>query len=115
MARKGETGGRASPNRVALEEREAFAQSLEQRRRAARGLEKDLLTDVPLLYGSPGAGEPDGDPGIALAQAHREELVRRNGGGVLHASGTRSEVSLPFERTMGLLAIVILLVFVFGN
>ena len=90
-----------------------FAASLERRRQAAGGLEQDLLTKVPLLYGSPGSLEPHGDPGIVLAKAHQEELLRRNGGGVFDRSRRRSDVTLPFERMTSALAILLFLLFLF--
>jgi hypothetical protein len=94
---------------------EGFAESLRRRRQAAKGLKQDLLTKVPLLYGSPGSLEPEGDAGITLARNHREELVRRNGGGVMRVSGERSDVALPFERAMAALAILLFLFFVFAD
>jgi hypothetical protein len=94
---------------------EDFAESLKRRREAAAGLERDLLTEVPLLYGSPGSLEPNGDPGIVLARVHREELVRRNGGGVTNPSGKRSEVSLPFEELTGALILIFVLFLLLGK
>ena len=101
--------------------REAFVASLEQRARAARGLEQDLLTDVPLLYGSAEISEPMlyrspgsvpvTDPGILLDRLHREDMIRRNGGGMPPSSNEGSDVSLPFER--GLAALFFLLYFFF--
>jgi hypothetical protein len=87
---------------------EAFEASLKRRGRAAKGLEQDLLTEVPMLYGSPGRGEPEGDPGIILARIHQEELLRRHGGGVPPGTRKRSDVALPFERTMLILPLAIL-------
>ena len=92
---------------------EGFAASLERRRRAASGLSQDLLTEVPPLYGSPGPLEPHGDPGIVLARLHRDELLRRNGGGVFTRKARRSDVTLPFERTTGAVAILFFLLFLF--
>ena len=92
-----------------------FAASLKRRRQAAQGLERDLLTEVPLLYGSSGRLEPFGDPGIVLARIHREELQRRNGGGVVRSSGERSDVALPFERATAALAVLLYLLLLFGN
>lgn len=92
-----------------------FADSLKHRQQAAQGLEKDLLTDVPLLYGSPGCMEPNGDPGLMIAKAHRTDMLRRNSGGALKASGTPNEVRLPFERTMEVLAVAIFLLILFGK
>jgi hypothetical protein len=95
---------------------EQFAENLERRRRAANGLQKDLLDDVPLLYGSPDGGyTPDGDPGITLARIHREEMLRRNGYDASDACGEKSEVSLPFERTTAALAILLFLLFLFAK
>lgn len=85
---------------------EAFAADLKRRGEAAKGLERDLLTKVPLLYGSPGSLEPQGDPGIVLAKIHQEELQRRNGGGVFGSQRTEADVQLPFERAMGWLFIL---------
>jgi hypothetical protein len=85
---------------------------MKRRREAARGMEQELLTSVPLLYGSPGEGS---DPGIFLAQAHREDMVRRHGGGALRASGKRSEVALPWERATASLALILWLLFFFAD
>ena len=111
MARK---HGRVGHSRASLSSSggpEEFAADLKRRRQAAQGLEQDLLTSVPLLYGSPGSPQPHGDAGIALARIHREELVRRNGGGVSQLSGKPSEVRLPFERGMAVLAFLLWLFF----
>lgn len=94
---------------------EEFAVSLKRRGQAAQGLERDLLTEVPLLYGSPGSLEPHGDPGIVLTKIHQEELKRRNGGGVFRSSNKRSDVSLPFERTTAALAVLLFLLLLFGT
>ena len=109
------TGVAGSPSPTNAEE---FAASIERRRQAADGLEKDLLNDVPLLYGSPGGAGPDafpsqGDPGIVLARIHREDMLRRNGYDVSEASGSFSEVSLPFERATAALAILLFLITLF--
>lgn len=105
---------RFDPNAVRPAEARDFVESLQRRGQAARGLEEDLLTEVSLLYGSPGGLEPGGDPGIILARVHREELLRRNNGGALNPSGKRSEVVLPFERATGALAILLFLLYLFG-
>jgi hypothetical protein len=94
---------------------EEFAARLKRRGQAAKGLEEDLLTKVPVLYGSVGGLEPDGDPGILLAKIHREELLRRNGGGISSSSSKRSNVALPFEGAIEALAVLLFLFFVFGN
>ncbi len=88
-----------------------FAADLKRRKEAAEGLEKDLLTEVPLLYGSPGRREPHGDPGILLARMHRQDLQRRNGGGVPPSTRRREGVSLPFERMIAAFALVLVVVF----
>ncbi len=91
-----------------------FRASLKQRAEAAKGLEKDLLSEVPQLYGAPDCLAPHGDPGISLAKIHREELKRRNGGGVPDSATKRSDVQLPFERALpifGLIAIALLFFF----
>ena len=98
------TVGNARPS----SDEERFAEDLKRQRQAADGLEKDLLDDVPMLYGSPdGPLAPRGDPGIILAQIHREDMLRRNGYDISGASGPPSEVRLPFERTTGILAILL--------
>ena len=103
-------------NEFPLTGADAFATNLKQRRQAALGLEQDLLTSVPLLYGSPGFHEDDeGDPGIALARIHREEMVRRNGGGIPNASSERSDVALPYEGLVMVIAVMAYLFFAFGN
>lgn len=94
---------------------EEFAESMKRRRQAARGLEQALLTEVPPLYGSPDSWAPYGDPGIVLAQIHRDELLRRNGGGVLSVSRKRSAVALPFERITTALAILLFLFFLLAD
>jgi hypothetical protein len=68
---------------------------------------------VPLLYGSPGQGEPQGDPGIVLARLHQEEMLRKNGGGVFPTSRNRADIRLPFERATGALAIAFLILVLF--
>ena len=94
---------------------EEFAASLKRRGQAAQGLERDLLNEVRLLYGSPGGSEPHGDPGIVLAKIHQEQLLRRNGGGLFQSSGERSDVALPFERATAALALLLFLLVLFGN
>jgi hypothetical protein len=91
-----------------------FIESLDRRRQAQARLEKDLLNEVPLSYGLPGEVgmqiDPQitgGDPGIVLARIHREEMLRRNGVDAFSASGRRSEVRLPFERTTTWLVLLI--------
>ena len=95
------------------EDPEAFAESLRRRRQAAEGLERDLLTEVPMLYGSPDDRPGRADPGIVLARVHREEMVRRNGVEALDPSGRRSEVLLSFERATGALAVLLFLFLLF--
>jgi hypothetical protein len=98
-----------------------FTESLERRRQAQDRLEQDLLNDVPLLYGLPGdVGLHDprdgpGDPGIMLARIHREDMLRRNGVDAFSASGDRSEVRLPFERTVIWLMFLVLAVSFFAR
>jgi len=115
MAIKVDKAVRSGPGSVGPSSPEEFAASLKHRREAASGLEQDLLTKVPLLYGSVGGLEPQGDPGVLLAQTHREEMLRRNGGGILGSSSNRSEAVLPFERITTALAILIFLLFVFTS
>ena len=113
---------RISDEKVGRNDAEEFAENLKRRAQAAKGLEKDLLTEVPMLYGSADGGIvpmlntdgrvellPNGDPGIVLARVHREQMLRRNGYDISKASGTKSDVSLPFERTMKTLLIVYLI------
>lgn len=92
---------------------EEFAANLKRRGEAAQGLEGDLLKEVPLLYGSPGQLEPHGDPGAILARIHRDELLRRHGGGAFPSSTKQSDAALPFERVTAALAVVLLLLLLF--
>ena len=86
---------------------ETFSHTLEERRKAAEGLEHDLLTDVPMLYGSPDKFAANGDAGIVLGAIHREELQRRNGGGMPYSSSRKpSDNSLPFEHAVGAIALL---------
>ena len=87
-------------------EAKTFAVSLERRGEAAQGLQKDLLTEVPLLYGSPNGG----DPGVLLAKIHREEMVRRNSGGIVVMSIVEAPAIPPLNRTV-LMLFALLLVF----
>lgn len=111
MASKEHGFGRSAADAAFPDDPKAFAENLKRRRQAAQGLEQELLTNVPLLYGSPGQMEADGDPGIVLAQFHREDMLRRNGGSPLQAVGKRSDVVLPFERATAALAILLCLFF----
>ena len=98
-----------SPNNA-----DQFRARLRQRAEAAKGLEKDLLSEVPQPYGARDRLAPDGDPGISLAKIHREELKRRNGGGVPDSATKHSDLQLPFKRalpTFGLIAIALLYFF----
>jgi hypothetical protein len=112
---------RIASGRVLPSNAQEFAESLERRRQAQDGLEDDLLNDVPLLYGMPGeVGFHDprdgvGDPGIVLARIHREDMLRRNGVDAFAASGTRSEVRLPFERSMMWLMLLLLAISLLGE
>lgn len=110
VAEEREGFGRASRRLGAPGDAEEFAASLTQRRQAADGLEHDLLTKVPLLYGS-----ADADPGIVLARIHREEALRRNGASGVKPSGRRSEVTLPYERFMVGLVILLFLILKFAD
>jgi hypothetical protein len=86
-----------------------FRSELERRAAAAKGLERDLLAEVPLLYGSPGRGEPHGDPGIVLAKLHRDEMIRRNGGDVPPPAKCGGGANLPYERLLIALALALFL------
>ena len=99
------------------EDPKEFAESVKRREQAADALEDDLLNDVPMMYGPPGATflPPSPDPGIVLGRIHREDMLRKNGYDVSDASGTTSEVSLPFERSIGALLIVLMLIVLFTN
>ena len=109
------SGGPGGAGARGLDRAEGFESDLRQRAEAARGLEQDLLTEVPLLYGSPGAAEAEGDPGIVLARLHRENLLHRNGGGAPSKLWRRGDNPLPFENAISALAILILIaIFVFG-
>ncbi|WP_288989967.1 hypothetical protein [uncultured Sphingopyxis sp.] len=98
-------------HRLALDSATEFARNLTQRGEAAKGLNKDLLTDVPLLYGSPGPLASKGDPGIVLAQIHREEIVRKNGGGFSGFRAEESPARLPLERTTTALAMLLAIIY----
>jgi hypothetical protein len=87
---------------------------LKRRRQAAQGLEQDLLTKVPMLYGSPDSAAPCGDAGVVLVQAHQAELLGRHGGGVLSRARKRSDVALPFERATAAIAVLFFLFLLFG-
>lgn len=99
---------------AAEDEHRQFVESLKRRGQAAEGLRNDLLTEVPLLYGTPGSLEARGDPGIVLAEIHREDLVRRNGGGVATGRAEGRE-TLPYETMTMAIAIVVGLVLLFSS
>lgn len=115
MAEKQRTSEGMARESFLCERREEFAASLARRSRAAKGLERDLATEVPLLYGSPGSLEPEGDPGVLLSRVHQEELQRRNGGAVSSSSRRRSEVELPFERMTAAIVALVALWLIFGS
>lgn len=98
-------------HRPALGSATEFTTNLKQRGEAARGLNKDLLTDVPLLYGSPGPLASNGDAGIVLSQIHREEMVRKNGGGLSGFRAEESPARLPLERTTTALAMLLAIIY----
>ena len=77
---------------------EEFASSLGRRREAASELEKDLLTEVPLLYGQSGWDE------VELARIRRNEMRRRSG------EGEGKAEPLPFERATAALVVLIFLI-----
>jgi hypothetical protein len=106
-------GARQSEMIASEEEHRQFVESLRRRGQAAEALQNDLLTEVPLLYGTPGSLEARGDPGIILAEIHREELVRRNGGGVAKRAEGRD--TLPFEDTTMAIALALGLVLLFSS
>jgi hypothetical protein len=107
VAEEKEASGLGAGDSAPSGSREAFGAGLKRRGRAARGLERDLLTEVPMLYGS--ASAPAGDPGIVLARLHREDMLRRNGGGVFQSSGKGSDASLPFEHSLAALSVLLFL------
>jgi hypothetical protein len=83
---------------------EKFAASLKQRSEAASQLEKDLLTEVPLLYGQPGSW---GD--IGLARIRRDEMRRRSG------EKDPTPEPLRFERATAVLAVLLFLIVLFAK
>ncbi len=77
----------------------AYIASLARRSAAAKGLEKDILREVPMLNGL------DGDKEGVLADAHRRGMLARNSGGV-HGDYSKREIPrLPYEWV--LVAVVI--------
>jgi hypothetical protein len=93
---------------------DAFAEHLRQRAEAAQKVEQGLLTEVPMLYGSPGPHEPEGDPGILIARLHRGELLRRSGAMPVVRAGEPPE-RLPYERFLIVLGFVLEAVYFFGR
>jgi len=67
-----------------------------------------------LLYGSPGSLEARGDPGITIAEIHREELIRRSGGGVGNMRPEKPD-RLPYENAMMVIAFVAGLILLFSR
>jgi hypothetical protein len=112
MQKRSSRAGRSSADAAWPQDPQQFADNLKRRRKAAQGLERDLLTSVPLLYGSPGDA---GDPGIVLARAHREEMLQRNCCSFFRPSGKRSEVVLPWERAITAFAILLWLLMAFAE
>lgn len=104
------TPAASAPSRESAEAA-AFAADLARRAAAAKGLQTDLLTQVPLLYGSPDAHAPGGDPGTLLARLHREDLLRRNGGGVPSSRPNREPPRLPYERALLVLGVILGVIF----
>lgn len=92
----------------------AFVASLAQRRRSADAMEQDLLTNVPLLYGSPGRHEPEGDPGIVLARLHAEERMRRFGSGLSRTEPKARRFWTSIDGLFTVAALVFLALNVFG-
>ena len=78
----------------------AYIASLARRSAAAKGLEKDLLHEVPLLY-----GEAACTNGV-MADIHRRDMLRKNGGGVYGDYDKREIPQLPYEWVVGVLMLV---------
>ncbi|WP_156359808.1 hypothetical protein [Sphingomonas sp. Leaf10] len=93
---------------------DAFADHLRQRAEAAKKLEHGLLTEVPMLYGSPGRHEPEGDPGIVIARLHRDELLRRSGALPFQRS-EKTPARLPYERFLIAIGLVLEALYFFGR
>ena len=83
---------------------------MKYRHKAARGLQTDLLHEVPLLYGSPRFHDPD----IVTARLHREAMVAKNGGGLPPKVKSTSVARLPFERTVLFLLVLYMAFHAFG-
>jgi hypothetical protein len=69
------------------------ALSIKNRSRAAQGLQKDLLHEVPMLYGQNNLWGAD----VAIGKIHREGMVRKNGGGLPPGVPATSKAKLPME------------------
>ena len=89
--------------------RELFALRLKDRRRAAKGLDRDLRRDVPMLAGIPArwprrwffTKHRMGGPGAEeVAEAHRKVMVGRNGGGLPPGVSVTSGEALPMENAV---------------
>lgn len=75
------------------------ALSIENRSRAAKGLQKDLLKEVPMLYGKPDI-RYNWRPDEQIGSMHREGLVRKNGGGLPPGIPATSNAKLPMENML---------------
>ena len=75
-----------------------YTAELEQRANEAKGLEGDLLHEVPLQYGA--GSQHCHDPSILMAGVHRENIVHRNGGGLPADNSSTKNLRLPYERLL---------------
>ncbi len=68
---------------------------------------------MPMLYGSAGPHEPEGDPGIVIARLHREELLRRSGAMPL-SPVDEPPPRLPYERALIAIVFIVEALYFFG-
>lgn len=85
------------------------AASIKARREAAAGLQGDLLSEVPMLFGPNNLFAAD----VALGKIHREGLVKKHGGGLPGGVSTTSGAKLPMERPMEVLFVCFMIYKVF--
>lgn len=102
----------AVPNAIS-DSRETFLADLKHRRRAASAMEREILTEVPLLYGEAGCHEPKGDPGIVLAELHAADRAQRHGSGLPRQTECPDRIWISLDKLFAMATLLFVILYYF--